>query len=95
MSVFFSPPDFSVFFFFFENQFLEKLVLKTSFFNHPNTLLESGNYPPAAYLLPLRDGLAFRWLLCGPLLYKKYAFFCVLGSGDGRYGSERGSGAAA
>ena len=38
VSVFFSPPDFSVFFFFFENQFLEKLVFKTSFFNHPNTL---------------------------------------------------------
>ena len=35
---FFSPPDFSGFFFFFENQFLEKLVFKTSFFNHPNTL---------------------------------------------------------
>ena len=37
---FFSPPDFSVFFFFFENQFLEKLVFKTSFFNHPNTLIQ-------------------------------------------------------
>ena len=37
---FFSPSRFlCFFFFFFENQFLEKLVLKTSFFNHPNTLL--------------------------------------------------------
>ena len=37
---FFFPSRFLCFFFFFENQFLEKLVLKTSFFNHPNTLLQ-------------------------------------------------------
>ena len=37
---FFFPFQISLFFFFFfENQFLEKLVFKTSFFNHPNTLL--------------------------------------------------------
>ena len=36
---FFFPSRFLCFFFFFENQFLEKLVLKTSFFNHPNTLV--------------------------------------------------------
>ena len=35
---FFFPSRFLCFFFFFENQFLEKLVFKTSFFNHPNTL---------------------------------------------------------
>ena len=36
---FFFPSRFlCFFFFFFENQFLEKLVFKTSFFNHPNTL---------------------------------------------------------
>ena len=36
---FFFPSRFLCFFFFFENQFLEKLVFKTSFFNHPNTLV--------------------------------------------------------
>ena len=37
---FFFPSRFLCFFFFFENQFLEKLVFKTSFFNHPNTLMQ-------------------------------------------------------
>ena len=41
---FFFPSRFLCFFFFFENQFLEKLVFKTSFFNHPNTLYFSGPY---------------------------------------------------
>ena len=39
---FFFPSRFLCFFFFFENQFLEKPVFKTSFFNHPNTLIEPG-----------------------------------------------------
>ena len=39
---FFFPSRFLCFFFFFENQFLEKLVFKTSFFNHPNTLVFLG-----------------------------------------------------
>ena len=42
MSVFFPLQISLFFFFFFENQFLEKLVFKTSFFNHPNTLYFSG-----------------------------------------------------
>ena len=51
---FFFPLQISLsFFFFFENQFLEKLVFKTSFFNHPNTLLSASLFF-LSFLVPLR-----------------------------------------
>ena len=47
---FFFPSRFLCFFFFFENQFLEKLVFKTSFFNHPNTLILGGGWGGVGWL---------------------------------------------
>ena len=49
----FFPSRFLCFFFFFENQFLEKLVFKTSFFNHPNTLFQT---PHRAFLPVMTKG---------------------------------------
>ena len=65
MSVFFSL---QISLFFFENQFLEKPVFKTSFFNHPNTLVEPcGNTRTKSVFAPdSREQNLAAWVLLSP-----------------------------